>query len=212
MKRIAKAVVNCKVTAYVKLNKLAIRVKNNLSKNIADFPGITEALDKLDTDLALYSIQVGMAKGNTTITKQRNSQAVIILADLHSLADLVNAIAKGDVVIIALSGFDNSLDPSPHAIPVKVIIKRIVNGVSNLTAKIFIESMGQRNLTYNVRITTVTNAPIDDPGWVQVLQTTSSKKLIVPNLIRGQEIFVQINALNAAGTGLWSETMPFILQ
>ena len=113
---------------------------------------------------------------------------------------------------IAQSGFDSSADPTPQSIPVKVIIKWIENGKTTQTAKIFIEPMGQHGLTFHIRITTAANAAVNDPSWVTVLQTTSSKELIVPNLTRGKEVFIQVNAMNAAGTGLWSEAIPFILQ
>jgi hypothetical protein len=212
MKRIAKVAINCTNRAHVKLNKLCVKVIDGLTENAAEFPDATDGVTKLKTDQALYAKQIGTAKGNATITKQRNMQADIILADLQALGIVVDEVADGDVGIIALSGFDSSLDPSPKSIPEKVVISRVINGAITQTAKIFIESTGQTNLVFHVRISTVANAPVNDPSWVTVLQTTNSRELIIPNLTRGKEVFIQVNAMNAAGTGLWSEAFPFILQ
>jgi hypothetical protein len=212
MKRVAKAVINCGAKAYVKLNKKAIKVKIAMNTNAGFFPGTAADVAQLDTDQTLFDTLIGGAKGNTTIKAQRNEQAKLVLEDMQTLLAPVNKAAAGNTAIIALSGFDNSLDPTPQSIPNKVVIKRIVNGVSGQTGKIYIEPMGQHSLTFNVRISTVANAPVNDPSWAQVLQTTNSKNLLIPNLTRGKEVFVQVNASNAAGTGLWSETIPFILQ
>ena len=212
MKKIVKPVINCTTKAHVKLNKKARKVITNMTTNAATFPGTATSVAKLQADQVLYEGYIANAKGNDEVMKQRNSMALTIMDDLKALLSPVDDAAKNDPAIIAQSGFDSSADPTPHSIPVKVIIKRIVNGETSQTAKIFIEPMGQHGLTFHIRVTTVANAPVNDPSWVTVVQTTSSKELIVPNLSRGKEVFIQVNAMNAAGTGLWSEVFPFILQ
>lgn len=209
MKKITIAVILCSVKAYVKLNKLALKVKNAMTLNASTFPGTAALVTTLGTDQGLFATYIAGAKGNTTIANQRNEQAPIILADLKALLIPVNAVAKGNSAIIALSGFPNSADPTPQSIPAQVVIKRIEDGPTSLSAKIFIESLKQSHLTYTVRTTTVAGAGVNDPSWKVVLQTTSSRKLIIPNLTHLQEIYVDVSASNAHGTGLYSDPMAF---
>ncbi len=209
MKKITKAVILCSVRAYISLNKLAQKVKNAMTLNASTFPGTAAQVATLGTDQTTFAGYIANAKGNSTITNQRNEQAATVLADLQALLGPVNNVAKGNTAIIALSGFPNSADPTPQSIPAKIVIKRIVDGPTTLSAKIFIESLKLRNLTYTVRTTTVAGAGVNDPSWKVVLTTTSMKKLIIPNLTHLQEIYVDICAGNAHGTGLFSDPMPF---
>ena len=209
MKKIVKAVILCTAQAYVKLNKLALKVKNAMILNAATFSGTSALVTQLGTDQATFAGYVSNAKGNSTITNQRNELAPIILADLQALLAPVNAVAKGNTAIIALSGFPNSADPTPQSIPAQVVIKRIVDGPLTLSAKIYIQSLKQPRLTYTVRTTTVAGAGPNDPSWKVVLQTTSMRKLIIPNLTHLQEIYVDVCASNTHGAGLHSDPMAF---
>ena len=212
MKKIIKAVINCTTKAHVALNKKAMKVIKSMTDNAATFPGTDADVAKLAADQKLYAGYIAGAKGNSQIKAQRDSMAPVIMEDLQELLPPVNKVAAGDPAIIAQSGFDSSADPTPSSIPKQVIIKRIENGETSQTGKIYIDSMGQYNLTFHIRISTVANAPVNDPSWTTVVQTTNSRELIIPNLTRGKEVFVQVNAMNTAGTGLWSESFSFILQ
>jgi hypothetical protein len=174
MKKVIKPVINCAVRAHVKLSKRALRVYNNMTANSAIFPGTSADVTQLGTDQVLYASYIADAKGDDKVKAQRNTMAETIMGDLKALLSPVDKVANNDPAIIALSGFDSSAEPTPHSIPVKVVIKRIVNGETNLSGKIYIEPMGQTGLTFNVRITTVANAGVNDPSWVLVLQTTNS--------------------------------------
>jgi len=209
MKKITKAVILCTAKAYISLSKLALKVKNALTSNAGTFPGTAAQVTALGTDQALFASYIANAKGNTVVTNQRNQQALKVMADLQALLGPVNTVAKGDTGIIALSGFPTSADPTPQSIPAKVVIKRIVDGQTALSAKIYIESLKQSHLTYTVRTTTVAGAGVNDPSWKVVLTTTSSRKLIIPNLTHLQDIYVDISASNAHGTGLTSDPMTF---
>ncbi len=209
MKKITKAVILCTVKAVVKLNKLALKVKNAMTLNASTFPGTAALVTTLNNDQALFATYIANAKGNTTVKNQRDEQAAIVLADLQALLAPVNNVAKGNVATIALSGFPNSADPTPQSIPAQVVIKKVVDGPTTLSAKIHIVSLKQSHLTYTVRTTTVAGAGVNDPSWKIVLTTTSSRKLIIPNLIHNQEIYIDICAGNAHGTGLYSDPMSF---
>ena len=108
-----------------------------------------------------------------------------------------------------MSGFLSSIDPAPQPIPNKAVIKRIVKGETDLYAKIYIESLKQRNLMYTVRITTVAGAPVNDPSWKTALQTYSLKKLVLSDLILLQDIYISVNASNTAGMGIFSDSIHY---
>ena len=209
MKKITKAVILCTVKAIISLNKLAIKVKTAMTTNASTFPGTAPLVATLNTDQAVFAGYIANAKGNSTIKNQRDQQAVLVLADLQALLAPVNTVAKGNVAIIALSGFPNSADPTPQSIPVQVVIKKVVDGATSLSAKIFIVSLKQPRLTYTVRTTTIAGAGVNDPSWKIVLTTTSMRTLIIPNLVHNQEIYIDICASNAHGTGLFSDPMSF---
>ena len=209
MKKTIKAVLNCSPREAEEVNKLAITVEEALTLNGASFPGILAALTKLGTDQAKLNTLIGTAKGNKTFKDQRDLQSEIVYADLQALAIIVNAVAAGNLGLIDLSGFPSSSDPTPQPIPDKIVIKRIADAKTALTAKIFILGLKQKRLTYTVRMTTVANASPEDPSWKVVLQTTSSRKLIIPNLVRNQDVYFDVNASNARGIGKFSDAMVY---
>lgn len=209
MRKTVKAVIGCKTTEYVRLNSIASRVKEGMLTNASLFPGTAAAVNKLKNDQLLFEDYIANAKGNHAILSQRNEQSKIVYADLQTLLHPVNTIAAGNVATIDLSGFPCSTDPAPRPVPDKVIIKRIVKGDTDLTAKIFIESLKQRNLTYTVRFTTVAGASVNDPTWKTILQVYSSKKLILPDLTPEQYMYISVSASNTAGAGIYSDPKPF---
>ena len=209
MKKVTKAVIGCKTTEYQKLNNIACNVKEKMTDNAAAFPGTATAVNKLKDDQLLFETLISTSRGNHAIRSQRNEQAKIVHEDLRLLLNPVNAIAEGNEATIALSGFPSSLDPSPQPIPSRVMIKKITSGKTELSAKISIESLKLRYLTFSVRVTTVPGAAINDPSWKEVLRTTSSYKLVLPDLIRKEDIFISVNASNKYGEGIYSEPTPF---
>ena len=209
MKKVTKAVIGCKTTEYLKLNIIACNIKEKMLENAAEFPGTSVAVNKLKDDQLLFEDLIFTSKGNSAITAQRNEQAKTVHEDLRLLLDPVNIIAAGNEGTIGLSGFPCSLDPSPQPIPNKVVIRRIVKGETDLYAKVYIESLKQRNLMYTVRITTVAGAPVNDPSWEIALQTYSLKKLVLTDLTFLQDIYISVNASNTAGRGIFSDSIHY---
>ncbi len=119
----------------------------------------------------------------------------------------VNSIANGDQALINLSGFRANKAPSPKGIPAKVVIKKITDGGTPESAKIIIANMGS-GLMYKVQTSPVVQGAA--PSYAPAIETTSSKKLVLPNLEKGKEILIRIAASNSKGTGDWSEPYSFI--
>ena len=209
MKRVTKAVMGCNKNQPIAINSTAIKVKTNMTLNAALFTGTSAAVTALGVEQGTLAGFIGTAKGNHTIIDQRNVQAVKVYGMLQALLFPVNTVANGNVATIDLSGFPSSLDSNPQAVPGKVSIKKIVPGVTELSAKIHIDSLKQSRLTYTVRTTTVAGAGVNDPSWVTVLQTHSSLKLILTGLIYSQTLYISVNAFNSHGVGVFSDTVSF---
>jgi len=153
--KVTKAVMGCTRSEVVAVNELAIKVKTGMTLNASLFPGTTAAITALGVDQGILAGYIGTARGNHTVTDQRNVQSAKVYGMLQALLFPVNTIANGNVATIDLSGFPSSLDSTPQAVPDKVIIKRIVKGDTELSAKIHISGLKQPHLTYTVRTTTV---------------------------------------------------------
>ena len=209
MKRVTKAVMNCNKKSAVAVFTRGGDVKAGMTTNASSFPGTAAAVAALGTDLTQLGTYIGTARGNSVIKGLRDALALKIYGELQALLVPVNIAAAGNVATIGLSGFACNADATPIAIPNQVIIKRIVPGKEDLSAKIFIESLKQSNLTYTVRTTTVAGANINDPSWVTVLETSNSRKLILTGLVKNQEIFIDMKAKNKRGIGMYSDAMSF---
>ena len=209
MKRVSKAVMNCKKSSSTAVFERGGQVKSGMTINAASFPGTAVAVGILGTDLGILGGYIGTAKGNSVIKSLRDMQCAKVYAELQALLPPVNTVAAGNVGTIGLSGFPASADATPQAIPNQVIIKKIVPGKTALSAKIFIDSLKQPTLTYTVRVTTVAGAAPTDPSWVVALRTSNSRKLILTGLVSKQDIYISINAENLRGVGIFSDPMSF---
>jgi hypothetical protein len=209
MKRVTKAVMNCNKKSATAVFTRGGEVKSAMTTNASSFPGTAIAVAAVGVDITQLGVLIGTSKGNSVIRGLRDALALKIYGELQLLLPPVNIAAAGSEAIIGLSGFASSADSSPIAIPNQVIIKKIVPGKEDLSAKILIESLKQSNLTYIVRTTTIAGAPINDPSWVTVLETSNSKKLILTGLVENQKIFIDMKAKNKRGIGMYSDAMAF---
>ena len=209
MKRTPRAVMNCNKKSATAVFTRGGDVKAGMTTSAAMFPGTAAAIAALGTDLTQLGTYIGTARGNSVIKSLRDVLALKIYGELQLLLAPVNIAAAGNVATIGLSGFACSADAVLQTIPNQVIINKAVQWKTELSAKIFIESLKQPRLTYIVRTTTVAGAGVNDPSWVTVLQTPSSKKLIVPGLIKNQQIYISVNASSTHGIGTFSDPMSF---
>ena len=189
------------------VHNLSTKVINSLTANVATYAVPNPTVAVITTETNTLKTNIGDAKsGNHQKVQARNEQSLKVLNLLRTESNYVNTIANGDRAIILLSGFDASNEPAPHAIPDKVIIKRIEDGKTAHSAKIFIVP-ADAGLLYTVQMYKITDTT---KTFVTVLKATNSRKLVLENLDRGVEIFIQVCAMNARGEGDWSETSAFM--
>ena len=210
MKRVTKAVMNCNKKSAVAVFTRGGDVKAGMTTNASSFPGTAIAVAAIGVDITQLGAYIGTSKGNSVIRGLRDALALKIYGELQFLLPPVNLAAAGSAAIIGLSGFPSSADTTPTAVPNQVIIKKVIPGQTALSAKIFIDSLKQPNLTYTVRVTTVAGAAPTDPSWIVALKTSSSRKLILTGLVSMQKIYIAINAENKKGEGVYSDPMLFV--
>jgi len=202
------AVMGCTPKQPVKVHTLASRVIDGYSDNPTVFTTPVPELINLTKEKDLLGLHIAEAKGNHQKKIERDEKCVEVYNLLiNEGIPYVNSIANGDQSLINLSGFRASKEPTPRGIPAKVVIKKVTDGKTPQSAKIYLENMGT-GLTYKVQTSSVVQGAA--PSFVPVMDSTSSKKLVLENLEKGKEILIRIAASNTKGTGDWSEPYSFI--
>jgi len=192
---------------YNKVVNLSGKVSAALAANTTTFANPSPTLASLNTETATLKTLIADAmSGNHQKVQARNEQSLKVVNMLHLLATYVSNIAAGDRAIILLSGFEASSEPAPHSIPDKMVITKITDGKTEHSAKIMVVPAGSR-IMYTVQMVKASDAT---KNWQIVLQTSNSKLLIIEDLVRGEEIFVRVSAMNTHGMGEWSEAHAFL--
>jgi hypothetical protein len=158
---------------------------------------LTTGLTKLDTLMK--------AKDGSKAKKQAvDDQTGVVYALLKDVIIYVNKIAKGDKAIILLSGFDCNDEPVSREIPGKALIKRIEDGSTVCSAKIYAESLEDADRWK------VETAPDINGPWITSLDYGSLNKLEIKDLARGLNIYIRLSGGNNHGWGIPSEPVAFI--
>jgi len=198
------AVLHVKTPTPEKVAKLAGKVLSGLTSSATTYKEPDPPLKNLETEL--NSLNTLMDSKDDS--KQKNQaiidQAAVVYALLKEYIIYVNKIAKGDKAIILLSGFDCNDERESRQIPEKCVIKRLEDGSSVCSVKIYVETLEDAD-RYKVEIATDINGP-----WVTVLDYGSVKKLEIKDQVRGQIIFIRVSGGNTLGWGIPSEPAVFI--
>ena len=133
-------------------------------------------------------------------------QTDIVYAMLKSLLIYVNKVANGDMTIILQSGFDCNNEPVQHDVPAKAVIKRIEDGSTPCSAKIFMDAVPDAN-RYKVETSTT---PDDAESWETELDFGGLTRLEIKDMVAAQKIYIRVSAGNTHGWGPASEPVAFI--
>lgn len=179
-----------------------------MTENISIYPLPDPALSVIAAQADLLEALIAEVEGGNHIKiPLREQEAATLYHLLQDETIYVNKIGDGDRGLLVQSGFLVSDPPNPKPIPEQVIIKHMEDYSSPNTAKIYIEPMGQKPLTFEVQST---QTPDDENSWKLELITGNSKALIIPHRIHGQQLWYRVSASNANGNGLWSTPIGFI--
>jgi hypothetical protein len=218
MNRIVTAVMHCTIFQPKKVITVGIRVRDLLFVNVLLYatPPITLILFKAQLDKAIAAqAVVEDGTGSVAQTATRDSEVLALFLMLNPLLiTYVIGLYKGDKVKLLASGFEVSSDPNPKPAPsVPVITKVLMTDLALHKAKVYLAKFpalltGSRGVV-NYIVQVAEGAPTEE-NFKTVLTTTSSRKLVIPDLTRGTEIHIRICASNARGTSAWSSVADFM--
>jgi len=190
----------------VKVYQLAGRVITAITNNPVLFKDLISRAEKLNTENSKLDGLIRAKDGSKPKNQAIEDQSLVIFNLLKELIIEVNKIADGDKATILLSGFDSNTEPSEHEIPDRTMIKRIVDGSTLHSAKIYIDAVPYAD-RYKIQIT---KTPADESSWETVLDPASVYGLEIENLERGVEIYIRVIAGNCHGWGQASEAVAFL--
>jgi hypothetical protein len=199
-----KAVLHLKSKEPLKVYQLGGRVLTSLSANPKLFPTTDPPIEVLTAGLTKLDSLIKLKDGSKQINQTIDDQTELVYELLQDYIIYVNKIAKGDKTVIVLSGFDCNEEPVSREIPGKALIKRVEDGTTACSAKIYAEALEYAD-RYKVEIAT----SIDGP-WTTMLDFLSLNKLEIRDLARGQTIYIRISGGNNYGWGIPSEPVVFI--
>lgn len=199
-----KAVLHLKSKEPLKVYQLGGRVLTGLSANPKLFPTTDPPIEVLTAGLTKLDSLIKLKDGSKQINQTIDDQTELVYELLQDYIIYVNKIAKGDKTVIVLSGFDCNDEPVSREIPGKALIKRVEDGSTACSAKIYAEALEYAD-RYKVEIAT----SIDGP-WTTMLDFLSLNKLEIRDLARGQTIYIRISGGNNYGWGIPSEPVVFI--
>jgi len=199
-----KAVLHLKSKEPLKVYQLGGRVLTNMSMKPDIFTTPDPTLVVLTTALTKLDSLIKSKDGSKQINQTIDDQTELVYELLKDYIIYVNKIAKGDKTVIVLSGFDCNEEPVSRDIPGKALIKRVEDGSTACSAKIYAEALEYAD-RYKVEVAT----SIDGP-WTTMLDFGSLNKLEIRDLIRGQTIYIRISGGNNYGWGIPSEPVVFI--
>jgi len=198
------AVLHCKVRDTEKLYHLAQRVHISLSSNPDLFVNPNPDLDKLQAEFSKMGNCLNAKDGSKQKNQAITDQSVVLCTLLKDYIVYVNKIAQGDRGIILLSGFDYNDEPAIREIPARALIKRIEDGSTPCSFKVYAERVDGAD---RYKVETATS--IDGP-WTSVMDYASLRKLEVTDQTRGLLIYIRIRGGNSLGWGPPSEPASFM--
>ena len=200
------AVLHLKSKDPQKTYNLAGRVYTNMLASSSVFPNSDPTMEEFNTEITKLDTAIKAKDGS----KQKNQAVVdqtdVVYAMLKSLLFYVNKVADGDKTIILLSGFDCSDEPTKHDKPEKALIKRVEDGSTACSVKIYLEPLVDAD-RYKVEIASSLG---ENTKWETILDFGTLNKLEIKDLIRGKEIYIRVSGGNIYGWGTPSEPVVFI--
>jgi predicted RNA-binding protein with TRAM domain len=190
----------------VKVYQLAGRVITNCTNNQALFNDLMPSISDLNNENTKLDTLIRSKDGSKINNQAIEDQSLKVYGMLKDFLIFVNKVAQGDKATILLSGFDCNEEFTVHNIPEKPVIKRIEDGRTPNSAKIFVDAVTDAD-RYKVEINTIAN---DAAGWKTVLDPASIFTLEIANLSRGVEIWIRVTAGNCHGWGTASDAIGFI--
>ncbi len=200
------AVMKITVEERGKVRDLGYKVHAGISTHSSELGVAVPPIVDLETETNTLKDYIAEEDGSTASIAKSEAQCSIVFELLKTyLAWINNGPAKNIKSLLLLSGFDVSLEPVVHGIPNALVIKKMENGETPATVKVFIEAIPATDFVDRYKVET---SP-DDITFTIACETGNSSKLIIPGTVRGKEIFVRVSGGNTHGFGRPSTSVSF---
>jgi len=200
------AVLHLKGKDPQKTYNLGGRVSTSMEASKSIFPSPNPTMEAFNLELTKLDACIKAKDGSKIKAQAVIDQAAVVYGMLKLLVFYVNVVADGDMAIILQSGFDCNNEPVQRDVPGKALIKRIEDGNTPCSAKIFMAALADAD-RYKVEITTT---PDDVESWETVIDYGSLNRLEIRDLVAAQKIYIRVTGGNTHGWGIPSEPMSFI--
>jgi len=201
------AVMHVKIKKVKSVRDLADKVIKGLTDNVAIYATPAPPVGDLNSSNVLLEKKIVTYESDKSKLKRLDmeGQAKDVHKILKDLTGYVSGVTS-DQKTILLSGFDADKEPEKRNVPKdKIVIKRIDDGPTALSAKIFLEKMPEGNFVDRYKV----EKSDDDKSFSLVLETGSSRKLIIPGLTKNKEVFFRVIGGNTHGYGQPSESVGY---
>lgn len=143
----------------------------------------------------------------------RNKQIGLFYKMLRTLLNYVNGLYEDMKVELEKSGFETNAVPSPHTVPDKLVIKKIVKHNLPGTIKIMLEPFTGSETSKKERKNYIVLifASEDATEYKSVVAGTNSRKLIVEDVPNMTTRWYSVIAVNAAGPSILASKVKFTL-
>jgi len=181
-------------------------------KNNSSFAEPNPPLAELQQKYDDFKEKLAMArrKGSPYDTAAKNESGKDLRLMLKQLAFYVSQVAEGDLQVLLSSGFALSAYPQAEEIPdmVKGIVLK--DGKQSGQARLDFKR-GKNVLLFEYRYAQTLDEE-GQPDWGTPLKTTSSRNNILAALVPYERCYVQVRAVNGAGTTAWSEAVSHVVR
>jgi len=200
------AVLHLKGKDTQKVYNLSGKVNTNMVASKTVFTDPDPTMEAFGTEIAKLDATIKAKDGSKVKAQAVVEQTDVVYGMLKSLLIYVNKVANGDMTIILQSGFDCNNEPTQHDVPGKAVIKRIEDGSTPCSAKIYMDAVPDAN-RYKVE-TSIT--PDDAESWETELDFGGLNRLEIKDMVAAQKIYIRVSGGNTHGWGPASEPVAFI--
>lgn len=190
-----------------RLESIVTRMKGN-----AFFPNQQTAVLALDTEATrFYELAENALNRGKLAILQRDSCRSMVTDMLHDIGFQVSSVAKGDVEILASSGFPYTQPrkPCPPMVKPKPPVLSLGTNNGDLTCKAFSQP-GLKSVNYYITADETALKATDNTGWNIV--SYNKVKYTFNNLTGGQRYYIRVGLVGVRGQEVLSDAVSYIPQ
>ena len=203
-----KTALHIKSKDYTKVNQLGGKVTTGITGNPTVFVTPNPTMEEFSAANAKLTDLINAKDGSRQKNQAIIDQSIVVYNLLKALALYVDSVAQGDKAIILLSGFDCCNEPTSHSIPGKANIRRIIDGSTTHSLKVYVDALPYAD-RFRIEIS---RTPDDETSWETILDSVPSTNLEVGNLVLGDKLYVRVTGGNTHGWGIPSAYVLFVVR